>query len=200
MDHMLKLSTLLLGLLVITGCATSSEPSASDPGTREIHRNAVLHEGPELVAVVAYLQGENSVAEERLILAVELTSPRGSGPNVVSRNDISVRTPDGRRLALISQDEFRRNFPRMRIPVERTLDFLPLIYRYEPSRLPCERWFLVAPPENIAFDEIPLNSSQTCSGPLVFSVPGGVQPGRWRLIIELEESRADIPFVIELED
>jgi hypothetical protein len=197
---MLKLSTLLIGLVLITGCASTSAPSASNPGTREIHRNAVLHEGPELVAAVAYLQGKHSVAEERLILAVEFTSPRGSGPNDVNRSDISVRTPVGRRLALISQDEYRRNFARIRIPVERTLDFLPLIYRYEPSRLPCERWFLAAPPGNITYDEIPLNSSQTCSGPLVFSVPGGVQPGRWRLIIELEESRADIPFVIELED
>jgi len=197
---MLKLSTLLLGLLLIIGCATASEPSASDPGTREIHRNAVLHEGPELVAVVAYLQGKNSLAEERLILAVELTSPRGSGPNVVSRGDISMRSPEGRRLALISQDDFRRNFPRIRIPDERTLAFLPLLFRYQPSRLPCDRWFLVAPPGNIAFDEISINSSQTCSGPLVFNVPGGVQPGRWRLVIELEESRADIPFVIEAEN
>jgi len=197
---MLKLSPLMLGLLLITGCATSSEPSASEPGTREIHRNAVLHEGPELIAAVTYLQGKNSVAEERLILAVELTSPRGSGPNVVSRNDISVRTPDGRRLALISQDEYRRSFARLRIPVERTLEFLPLLYRYLPTRLPCDRWYLVSPPENIAFDEIPINSSQTCSGPLVFSVPGGVQPGRWRLVIELEESRADIPFIIEIKD
>jgi hypothetical protein len=197
---MLKLSILLTALLLITGCATTSEPTASDPGTRQIHRNAVLHEGPELVAAVTYLQGKNSVAEERLILGVELTSPRGSGPNVVSRSDISIRTPDGRRLALISQDEYRRSFARMRIPVERTLDFLPLLYRYLPSRLPCDRWYLVSPPENIAFDEIPINSSQTCSGPLVFSVPGGVQPGRWRLVIELEESRADSPFIIEIED
>ena len=197
---MLKLSTLLIGLVLVTGCASTSEPSASNPGTHEIHRNAVLHEGPELVAVVAYLQGKHSVAEERLILAVELTSPRGSGPNVVGRGDISLRTPDGRSLALISQDEFRGNFARIRIPVERTLVFLPLLYRYQPSRLPCDRWFLVSPPEIIAFDEIPINSSQTCSGPLVFSVPGGVQPGRWRLVIELEESRADIPFIIEIED
>jgi len=197
---MLKLSTPLLGLILLTGCATSSEPSASNPGTHEIHRNAVLHEGPELVAVVAYRQGKNSVAEERLILAVEFTSPRSAGPNIVSRSDISIRTPGGRRLELISQDDFRRSFARMRIPVERTLEFLPLLYRYLPTRLPCDRWFLVSPPKNIAFDEIPINSSQTCSGPLVFSVPGGVQPGRWRLVIELEESRADIPFIIEVED
>ncbi len=43
-----------------------------------------------------------------------------------------------------------------------------------------------------------MNSSETFLGPLIFSVPGGVQPGRWRLVIELEESRPDIPFVIEI--
>jgi hypothetical protein len=54
-------------------------------------------------------------------------------------------------------------------------------------------------PITITFDELPLSSSQICSGPLVFKVPGGVQPGRWRLIIELQESRADIPFTLELD-
>jgi len=44
---------------------------------------------------------------------------------------------------------------------------------------------------------VPVNTFQLCSGPLVFRVSGGIQPGRWRLIIELEESRVDIPFVLE---
>jgi len=39
-----------------------------------------------------------------------------------------------------------------------------------------------------------------CSGPLVFKVPGGIQPGRWRLIIEQEESRVDVPFELEAEE
>ena len=49
-------------------------------------------------------------------------------------------------------------------------------------------------------DEMPISSFQVCAGPLVFRVPGGIQPGRWRLVIELEESKADIPFEIEIED
>ena len=89
---------------------------------------------------------------------------------------------------------------RLQIPVERTLANLPLLDRYKLSRdVPCEQWFFAAPPRMIAFDEIPLSSSQICSGPLIFKVPGGIQPGRWRLIIELEESRADIPFMLELD-
>jgi hypothetical protein len=195
---MLKFSTVLLGLLLVTACGTSSDPNSSDPGTQVMNRNAVLYEGPEMVAVVAYRQGKNSVAEEWLILAVELTSPRGSGPTIVDRNDISVYTPDGYRLPLASQDEFVRNFARLRIPVEQTLQFLPLLYRVEPSRMPGERWFYAVSAEKIGYDEIPMNSSQKFWGPLLFSVPGGVQPGRWRLVVELEESRPDIPFSIEV--
>jgi len=45
-----------------------------------------------------------------------------------------------------------------------------------------------------------IGRNEECSGPLVFSVPGGVQPGRWRLVIDLEESRVDLPFELELDD
>jgi len=162
-----------------------------------MNRNAVIYEGPEMVAAVAYRQGKKSVAEEWLILAVELTSPRGSGPTIVDRNAISAYTPDGRRLPLTSQDVFVRNYTRLRIPVEQTLQYLPLLYRVEPNRMPGDRWFYAVSAENIGYDEIPMNSSQKFWGPLIFSVPGGVQPGRWRLVFDLEESRPDIPFDIE---
>ncbi len=50
-----------------------------------------------------------------------------------------------------------------------------------------------------AQDEIAINPFEECWGPLVFNVTGGVQPGRWRLVIELEESTADIPFHLEVD-
>jgi hypothetical protein len=190
---------MLLGLLVTAACTSSGGLRTTGPGTQQITRFAVFHEGPEIAAIVARSSGERSVGGEWLVLAVELTAMEGSRPVVVKRSDIAVRTPDGRRLTPISQNEFRGNYPRLQIPVERTLANLPLLDRYKLSRnVPCDQWFFAAPPEVLTFDEIPISSSQICSGPLVFKVPGGIQPGRWRLIIELEESRADIPFMIEL--
>jgi len=62
----------------------------------------------------------------------------------------------------------------------------------------CDRWFLQGPFGGFAYDEVPVSTFQLCSGPLVFKVSGGVQPGRWRLVIELEESRVDIPFELEV--
>lgn len=194
---MSKSSILLLSALLIAGCATSPSPDDSSPDTRVIHENAVLHEGPELIALVAYNQGKRSVVDESLILAVELTKPRGSKPVILNRRDITVRTPDGRRLELLSQDEFISTFVTIRIAMDRTLAFLPLLNRFHPSRLPCDRWFFEISPERVAYEEFPLSSSQTCRGPLVFNVPGGIQSGRWRLVVELEETQSEIPFVIE---
>jgi hypothetical protein len=197
---MLKTTPAALCLLLLTGCISAPVPAPSAPGTEILSSNVVLHTGPELAASVAYMQGKDSVAEEWLVLGVELTSPTGSGPFKLDRDDISLRTPDGRRLELVDKQQYARSYARLQIPVERTMAFLPVLHLYQPSRQACSQWFFEAESFRVAFDVINISSTRTCSGPLAFQVPGGVQPGRWRLIFELEESRPDIPFVIEVED
>lgn len=196
-----KYAVLAFALVAAGACASSSWTPADETGTRVVSRSSVFHDGPQIAATVVHPSAKRSVGEEWLVLAVELTAQQGSGPFVIRRSDITLRTPDGRVLTPLSQDEFRSKYPRIQIPVERALAYLPLLNRYKPSReVPCTRWFLVPPPGMLSFDEIPVSSAQICSGPLVFNVSGGIQPGRWRLIIELEESRADIPFTLELDD
>jgi hypothetical protein len=196
----LKHVFLALALVTTAACATSALGPADDTGTQIISKWSVFHDGPQIAATVVHPSAKRSLGDEWLVLAVELTAQQGSGPLELTRSDITLRTPNGRRLRLVSQDEFRQNYPRLQIPVERVLASLPLLDRYKPSRdVPCTRWFLVPPPGMLSFDEIPINSAQICSGPLAFKVPGGIQPGRWHLIIELQESRADIPFTLELD-
>jgi hypothetical protein len=191
------LRTMVLTLLLIAGCATSSGPGTIEPGTREVSRYAVIHEGPELAVALGFFEATRSIGDEWLILAVELTASAGSGRSIVNHSDISIIAPDGRRIALIGQDEFRENFGQIRVALERALRSLPILGRYDRSQMPCDRWFLVGPFGGFAYDEVPVNTFQLCSGPLVFHVIGGIQPGRWRLIIELEESWVDAAFELE---
>jgi hypothetical protein len=197
----MKTTNLLLCLMVIIGCATSSTLDVTGPGSHQVHGNAVLHEGPQLEAILIHPSGKRTVGGEWLVLAAELSAAQGADPIVVTRDNISLRTPDGRRLALVSQDDFRRSYPRLQIPVQRSLEYLPLLDRYKPNKSgSCDKWFYAAPPQTIFFEEIAIGSTQICSGPLVVKVPGGVQPGRWRLVIELQESRADIPFELHVDE
>ena len=159
----------------------------------------MIHEGPELAVALGFYQATRSIGNEWLIVAVELTASAGSGRSIVNQSDISMITPDGRRLPLVTQEEFRENFAEIRVALERSLRSLPILGRYDRSQMPCERWFLVDPFGGFAYEEVPVNTFQLCSGPLVFKIIGGIQPGRWRLIIELEESRVDIPFELESE-
>jgi hypothetical protein len=191
---------LLSALVATTGCATSTGSGKTEPATQEISRYAVLYEGPELAVALGFYQATRSLGDEWLILAVELTASAGGGRSVVNRSDIVVIAPDGHRMALVSQEAFREDYAEIRVALERALRSLPILGRYDRSQMTCDRWFLAGPFGDFAYDELPVNTFQVCSGPLVFKVPGGVQPGRWRLIIDLEESRVDIPFELEAEE
>ncbi len=197
-NAMRKIQVLMLGCLtaIIGACSTGS--STVEEGTRELSRYSVLYEGPELEAVVRTRQAQHDIGEEWLILVAHLRGAHSSGITEIHRKDISVRTPDGRRLPLISQDEFREVYREIHSRVRRATESSAPLSTYRRDLRLCDRWFLVEPTGGFAQDEIAISTFEECWGPLVFAVPGGVQPGRWRLVIELEESRADIPFELEV--
>jgi hypothetical protein len=57
-------------------------------------------------------------------------------------------------------------------------------------QLPTQKEFIAAYPQIQSL----LRRAAIASGMLVFPVQGGIQPGRWRLVIELEESDLQVPF------
>lgn len=188
---------LLPSLLAAGGCSIAPTPGGGESGTEQFGRYSVVHRGPEVEAAVGFSQAGGSLGEEWLVIAVEFATPPRGRSFEVSRSDISMITPGGRRLPLVSQNEFRENYGSFRVRLERGMAILPILARYDTSQMPCDRWFLEGPFGTFAVDTVRVNTFQVCSGPLVFKVAGGVQPGRWRLIVELEESRADIPFEID---
>ena len=196
---MRKIQVLMLGLLtvVIGTCSTGS--GRVEEGTRRLSRYSVAYEGPALEAVVRTWQAQHNIGEEWLILVAHLRGTHSTGITEIHRNDISVRTPDGRRLPLMSQDEFREVYREIHSRVRRATESSAPLSTYRRDLRLCDRWFLVEPTGGFAQDEIAINTFEECWGPLVFHVSRGIQPGRWRLVIELEESTADIPFHLEVE-
>ena len=191
------LQSLMLSLLLIPGCSTASGPEPGNSGLKEPSSKSVVFEGPDLVAAIGFHHATEGIGGEWVILATQFAGPKSDEGTLVHRTDITIRTPDGHRLTPLGQEEYRENFAKLRIPIERALSYLPILGRRQQSQIPCRRWFIEEPGTGIGQDEILVNYLQVCSGPLVFRVPGGVQPGRWRLVIELEESTVDMPFLIE---
>jgi len=72
----------------------------------------------------------------------------------------------------------------------------PASARFEGSMGRAQEWFFSPPGFFFHRDTIYPSNFQYCTGPMVFRVPGGVQPGEWTLLIDLEESTVRLPFVL----
>jgi len=151
---MRKIQFLMLGLLtvVISTCSTGS--GRVDGGVRETSRYSVVYEGPELQATVRHFQGERDFGGDWLILVAHLRGTNSSGITTIHRRDISVRTPDGRRLPLITQAEFRKVYSEVHSRIRRATSTSAPLWTYGGDARPCDRWFLAEPMGGFAQDEI----------------------------------------------
>jgi hypothetical protein len=177
-------------LAVTLACATSDTDRTSEVTQRGTY--TVWYRGPEIDAELGYRWADGHLGDEWLILKLSLV---GTGTRV-ERRSIRIRTPDAHTLPLLDQREFRRTYGKLRIGLDRSYAWELPTGSFAGSREPCGQWFLVPPGQFLATSALFLSSARVCTGPLVFQVPIGVQPGRWVLMIDLEESDVRIPFVL----
>lgn len=169
-------------------------------GVRPLKQYGVAYEGPEVEAAVRFYQAQRDIGEPWMVLVVHIVGSTRSGIVTIDRSAFTLITPDGRRLPMMSQKEFREVYGRIQTRIRRAVESAPPFRAYRGTIRRCTRWFLATPGRGFGVDELYVSNFEECSGPMVFAVPNGIQPGRWRLIIDLEESRADIPFELEAEE
>jgi len=191
-----RLSVVAIGF-AISACTSAATAAGDDTGVRELSSRAVAYEGPELQAAVGFHHAAHEIGAEYMILMIELAGPRNGAQTEVDRTAISLRGPDGLRYILLTQIEYREVYGKLNMQIRRTLSASPPLAKFGSSRRPCGDWFLRSPGDGVARDVLYISSHEMCSGVMVFYVPGGIQPGRRRLVIDLEESRADMPFVLD---
>ena len=191
MIHALRLTTTLL-LLAALSCSSSrnSEPE----GARQRGPTFVTYEGRSLDASISTRHTLRHLGDRWLVLEARLISR--SGTLEIRRQDISVRDPAGHRLPMISIQEFRASYPEFRSAFTEP-QLSGRNFWEEPVPLPECGWFFIHPSRGLSRDVIYIHPQSDCYGPLVFQVPSGVQPGRWVVMVDLEEENIRIPFLLE---
>jgi len=191
-------STLIITVLAMIGVAVtlvscSSTTPTDTPGVERLGKSVLRQYGPELWTVLGYRFATSQIGEEWMILEVALSSPGGQVAKV-TRENVFLRTPNGNRLPLLTQTEFNEAYGSLRPTIAKAdIDRDPLDY-FPPDRQPCDMQFFMTPGAGVSFDEVVMNNRRACYGRLFFSVPGGIQPGRWVFGIDLAESEIRIPF------
>jgi len=178
-----------------TGCSSSSSASAHStaPGATQVGQTMVRSVGADLEGIVGYNFADSSLGDTWLIIDLALTGLRAEAIEV-KQESISVFTPDGRQIPLPTQKEFIAAYSEVQSAVRRAAVASQPLEATRGGRRACDLDFLRLPGTGSTRDAIWINQRELCVGMLAFPVVGGIQPGRWRLTIELEESSLDIPF------
>lgn len=156
----------------------------------------IWYTSPDLRAELDTHWADGHLGDEWIILKLALSGGTSGGVTTVSRDRIRLRTPDGVALDLPTQAEFRGVRGSMSSAFQQENAWGPPAARFVGSKRRVIDWFFSPPGTTFHRENVYPSTMQYFAGPLVFEVPGGVQPGEWKLIIDLEETRAEIPFVL----
>jgi hypothetical protein len=186
-----------LGLaLIAVSLALAGASSADEPELRQAGTYRIRYRSSDISAELDYRWAATHPGDEWLVLKLSLADGR-KAVTAVESGGVTIRTPEGHTLPLLGQAELRRNWRELGTALDRSDAWGPPSTRFAGSRDPCGEWFLVPFGGYFPKSTVYVSAWRYCTGPLVFQVPGGVQPGRWLLKVELEESNIRIPIVLD---
>jgi hypothetical protein len=198
----------LVGLAFIGGLFVSIDAQAQEPPKVEIPQPGV----PEILdiqgkfiraaynnegyVILGYQPANRSVGEEWMLVEVGITLRAGVPDFMLTREALSLDTPDGKTLPLPSIAEFRAANTQAlqnRARVQRdTINYFP-----PNATVACRLGFFSDLQDSAAaWDQVELNSSRGCLGRLYFNVPGGIQYGQYWLNVKFQQTLVRVPFRI----
>ncbi|MEE4272640.1 MAG: hypothetical protein V2I67_13250 [Thermoanaerobaculales bacterium] len=191
MNRLRILTVVFFSSVLVAALPTSSQ----DIEVSKEGKWRMWYTGPDLRAELGYHWADTHLGDEWMILKLSIAGGRG-GVTSVARTSIHLEAPDGAVFDLPTEPEFRQVRGSMSMAFRQENVWGPAAARFTGSMRRLEEWFYSPQGRTSHRETIHPSPFQYCSGPLVFRVPGGVQPGSWKLIIDLEETRAEIPFVL----
>jgi hypothetical protein len=212
MQHELVSSLALAGLISIwplaaPGAAQAQEPPKvriPEPGVPQVMtiegqyvRAAYNNEG---YAILGYRIANLSIGEEWMLIEVGLTLRDGVPSYTLTRDAVSLETPDGKTIPLASVGDYRgANLAALeqRAKVQRdSINYFP-----PSARDACRIGFFAEPTSRMMpWDQVELSSRRACLGRLYFQVPGGIAYGQHWLNVKFKESLVRVPFRILTKD
>ena len=195
-------SACLLGLPVL-----AQEPpkvQIPQPGVPQIMtlegryvRAAYNNEG---YAILGYRSVQMSVGEPWMLLEVGFALREGMPDYDMTREALSLETPDGKTIPLPSNEEYRKaNLSALeaREKVQRdSINYFP-----PNAHQACRVGFFAELDQRaMAWDKVEMSNRRACLGRLFFEVPGGITYGQHWLNVKFAKSVVRVPFRVLTKD
>ena len=151
-------------------------------------------------AILGYRLANNSIGEEWMLLEFGTTVRDGVKSQVLTREDLSLETPDGKTIPLPTVQAFREaNLSALKNRSRVTRDS---INYFPPSATRACRMGFFSDLDSpvMAWDQVELSDERACLGQLFFQVPGGITYGQYWLNVKFDNSLVRVPFRILTKD
>lgn len=186
---------IVIGTVMVLALGAAGSVAAQDIEVSQEGKWRIWYTSPDLRAELIYHWAAKHLGDEWILLKLSIAGGRG-GVTSVTRSKVRLRTPGGEMLDLPTESEFRQVRGSMSMAFRQENAWGPADARFATTMRRAEEWFYSPRGQTIHRETVNPSPFLYCSGPVVFQVPGGVQAGTWKLVIDLEEMRAEIPFVL----
>jgi hypothetical protein len=212
MDSRRALFVFLLGLLSVWPLSTNSGAQKQEPpvvklpesGLPQIQtmegrfvRAAYNREG---YVILGYQASNRSVGEDWMLLEVGMTVLDKVPDYRLTREAISLDTPDGKTLPLPNTEEFRKDYTQaiqQRANVQRdSINYFPT----KASKACAILFFPNLGARALPYDVVDISDDRACLGRLFFKIPGGIAYGQYWLNVKFQNSVVRVPFRILTKD
>jgi hypothetical protein len=206
------LSVALVGLMSLWPLQTKGDAQAQEKPTVQLPQPGVPEiitmEGKfvraaynrEAYVILGYQASNRSIGEEWMLLEVGMTVLEPTPDYRLTRDAVSLETPDGKTIPLAPLMEQRGGKVQaiqQRAKVQRdSINYFPT----KASR-PCAILFFPdLGARSVPFDVVDLSDDRACVGRLYFRIPGGITYGQHWLNVKFQNSLVRVPFRILTND
>ena len=207
MERQTMLSVLIVGLALCglagpVALATQEKPVVQipQPGVPEImtmEGNFVrVAYNNEAYVILGYQVANRSIGDEWMMLDVGMTVFDRTPDYTLTREALSLETPDGKTIPLATVAEHRKANTRalqQRARVQRdSINYFPAMA----SRACRIGFFAELDSRAMPYDQVELSNTRACLGQIFFNIPGGITYGQHWLNVKFEKSLIRVPFRI----
>jgi hypothetical protein len=202
------LAVLLCASLALVSALGQDQPpkvQIPQPGVPQIMtmegqyvRAAYNNEG---YAILSYKLANESIGGEYLMLEFGTTVRDGVKNYTLTRDKLSLDTPDGKTIPLMTTEDYRKA-PEVRALERQASVVRDSINYFPPSATrACRIGFFaeLGSPAN-DWDQVELSNNRACLGRLFFKVPGGIAYGQHWLNVQYRDTLLRVPFKILTKD
>ncbi|HKQ97880.1 MAG TPA: hypothetical protein VJV75_08395 [Candidatus Polarisedimenticolia bacterium] len=147
-------------------------------------------------AILGYRAANLSVGQKWILLDVGITVRDGTPEYTLTRDAITLETPDGQTHPMLTEEQYRKA-PLDALEMRAQVQSDPINYFPPQATNACRLGFFADLNSGVqGYDQVSLNSQVACMGRLFFEVPAGIAVGQHWLNIKFAKSVVRVPFRI----